>query len=233
MYAKSKLIEKQIISNKSYKALNHFFDFDVSVKKECHEVLRMQVIGGLSSSHTKLNSPKSGNDKCWFITSGMIIGIREYQEKEIVMLLFSAGELAILPETFFQHQQPSCTLIACPDTHFIEISRDTILKLQDLVPDPAAIISKMCCAPFKNFIEKLELASMPGIEAILEFHKRHPEVKGPGKKIDLPDNRQASYVGINEDTFCRLKKIISFSPKAFTQIAVALNFFCTAVAGTL
>lgn len=208
MYFKSKLIEKQIISNNSYNELYHFFGFHESEKKECHELLKTEVTGGLSSSYTKLITPKSGNDKCWFITSGKIIAVQKYRKKNMVVLLFHAGELAVLPKTFFNNKEPYCTLIACPDTHFIEISRDTVLKLQHLVSDPLTVINKITFAPFNNYIEKTELTSLPGEEAIIEFHNRYPEVNGPDRKIDLKDKYQASYLDIRASTFSKLKKEI-------------------------
>lgn len=230
MYAKSKLIEKQI-SNHSYNELFRFFDFHPTKKTECHELLKMQVNGGYSSGHTRLITPKTGTDKCWFITSGIIIAIQKYKEKETVLLLFGAGDLAVLPETFFINQELHCILIACPDTHFIEISQHTIIQLQGLVPDPIAMTNKMTCAVYKNYREKVELMSMPGIDAILEFHDRYPQVKGPGKKIDMQDNHQASYLGMNEDTFCRLKKKIASFQTKVPQISITFNFFWETLAG--
>lgn len=233
MHAKSKLIEKQIISNHSYNELFEFFDFQGHEKTKCHELLKTEVTGGHCPGYTKLTTPRAGKDKCWFITSGMIIGIQSHGEKEAVVLLFSAGEMAVLPDTFFNKQKPYCMLIACPDTHFIEISRDTIIKLQGLVSDPITIISKIACAPYKNYIERAKLTSMPGIEAILEFHKRHPVLKVSGKKNGLQNNYQASFLGMSDSTFCKLKKKIPLLKGKFPQISVRLIFFWEALTGTL
>lgn len=207
MNVKSKIIDKKI-SNHSANQLFDYFNFEQTKKAVCHELLNTQVKGGYSSGYTRLMTPKTGSDRCWFINSGLIMGIQNSNENRVVMLLFRAGDLAVLPDAFLNGQECQYILVACPDANFIEISRDTVLQLQALVSNPMEIVNKIACAPYKNYTEKVELTNMEGKAAILELHKRHPELKGPRKKAYLQDKYQAKYLGMNGGTFCKLKKEI-------------------------
>lgn len=207
MHIKSKLIEKQIISKNSYNELFDYLDFPNSEKKAGYqELLKTMITGRYSNGYTRLHTANFGKDKCWFINSGMVIGLQIQKHKQIVILIFKAGEIAILPNTFFYNDLPHCTLVACPETHLLEISYPTILKINAHFPETISVTGKMACASYNNFIEKSMLSSLPGKEAILEFHNRYPEVKGPDRKIKLLDIYQASYLGINNTTFSKLLK---------------------------
>lgn len=234
MHTKSKLIEKHIISKNSFNELFNYLDFQDSTKKAGYqELLTPMVTGRYSHGYTRLHTANFGKDRCWFINSGMVIGLQMQNHKQMVVLIFKAGEIAILPNTFFYNHMPHCTLVACPETHLLEISYPTIRKINALFPETVATTGKIACASYSNFIEKSELSSLPGKEAILEFHNRYPEVKGPDRKIKLLDIYQASYLGITNTTFSKLLKKVYCREHKFAQLQVSFNLFWTALAGTV
>lgn len=92
MHANSKLIEKQNISNNSYNELFNYLDFRGSQKKaEYQELLKPQLTGRYSRGYTKLHTSYLGRDKCWFINSGMIIGLQAEGHKDGALSIFKAG----------------------------------------------------------------------------------------------------------------------------------------------
>lgn len=165
-------------------------------------------MGQYSRGHMELTTLNSGNDKCWFINSGMIIGFQKRKNKNAVIVLFRAGEMAILPDSFFYGKTPICGFIACPDTHLLEINNESVQRLSRFFPVAREISNRIICSSMANLLERSELLDLRGKEAILEFHNRYPETKGPDRKIKLLDAYQASYLGMTKTTFSKLLKQI-------------------------
>lgn len=209
MYAKSKLIEKQIISESSY---NEFFRYLILhhtvAQPEYYELLKKLLIGRYSEGYTMLTTQNSGNDKCWFINSGMVLGLKHQKNKKDVLLIFKAGEMAILPNSYFYDKPPSCLLMACPDTHLLEISNKDAQELRHSFPDARELANKIGHSNEPHFIERAELSSLPGKDKILEFHARYPDTHGPSRKIELLDTYKASYLNMSPSTFSKLSKQI-------------------------
>ena len=209
MNIKSKLIRKQYISDGSYKELFEYLCLHYMISKSgYYKLLKPQLVGRYSRGYMELNIRNSGNNKCWFINSGMIIGFQKRKNKKAVILLFKAGEMAILPDSFFYGKTPICRFIACPDTHLLEISNGTAQRLANFFPEAREISNRIICSSMANLVERSELLDLRGKEAIIEFHSRYPETKGPDKKVKLLDAYQASYLGMTKTTFSKLLKQI-------------------------
>lgn len=209
MYTKSKLIEKQNISESSYNELFSYLNSHHPIHHlEYYELLRETLIGRISFGYTRLTTPDFGNDKCWFINSGMIIGFQKESSRKVAVLIFKAGEIAILPNSFFYDHSPFCWFMACPDTHLLEINSKDSQQRHHAFPEVRELSTKIGYSNLNNFMEKSELASLTGKEAILEFHARYPDTQGPSRKIKLLDAYQASYLTITPSTFSKLLKQI-------------------------
>jgi hypothetical protein len=208
MLSRNKLIKKELISENSYNGLFNYLSLHPIDDPEFHIHLKKVLMGFYSQGYPKLSSMKTRNDKCWFINSGMVIGVVISKRKKVMVVIFKAGEIAILPDSFFYGALPSCYFIACPDTHLLEITTSAMDEVFKLFPDAHELSNKIVAANHKKFMEKGELCALSGKEAVIEFYERHPEVKGADAQIKLLNACLATYLGITEYTLCKLLKQI-------------------------
>ncbi|MBB5438562.1 hypothetical protein HDC92_002238 [Pedobacter sp. AK017] len=208
MSKKNKLIKKEIISDNSYNELFSYLNIHTIHDQEFQPTLKKMLVGYYTNGTAKISSINSIHTKCWFINSGMIVGVLRNNKGKIVVVIFKAGEIAILPDSFFNGEFPNCYFIAIPDTHLLEISADNIKVVFEMFPEANTLSNLIIASNTKNFMEKGELLQLPAKERIMELHKRYPDIQGRNRKIKLLDKCQASYIGVTESTFSKLLKEI-------------------------
>lgn len=208
MSSPKNLKKKEIISEISYNELFSYLTLHPMMDPQFNVVFRKKLTGWYSSGQAKLTTMDTIHRKCWFVNSGMIIALMGIGKRESLQLIFKAGKLAILPDSFFLNQMPNCYFLACPDTHLLEFSHEDLKEIFAEFPEAKDLSHLILSSNTANYMEKAVLTQFPPKERIIEFHRRYPDTFGANRKVKLQDRLQANYLDIDRSTYCRLQKQI-------------------------
>lgn len=208
MSTKNRLIKKSIISQNNYNDLFNYLNMHPVYDPEFRVLLKQKLKGYYSCGHPKLTTVGIVHKKCWFINSGMVIGMTRVNNRNIISMIFKEGEFAILPDSFFYNHLPNCYFIACPDTHLLEMSSEDVKEVFERFPKARELFNMIIIFNAKNVLERAKLPRLPAKEGVIELHRLYRDIVGPNRKVKLMDVYQANFLGITKGTFSKILRQI-------------------------
>lgn len=208
-FKNSSLVRKDQISPAGYDQITKFFSMAPGDQDLFFLHLKDKLVGYYSSRSYILQEGGAVSDKCWFITEGLVVAYYyDHLNEPATFAIFVAGEIAILPDSYIEGQVSKCYLMACPDTHLLEINAADTKVIYELFPDTDKLNTLILAQQWKKFYQRDGLLRYKGKERIKQFHVAFPEVQGSGRKAPLIQKIICSYLIITEPSLSRLRKEI-------------------------
>lgn len=220
MYGRTKLkkvVKKEKITVESHLQLMNYLNMAPVHDPQFPNHLKEVLTGWYTVGYPTLLSHKSVMTKCWFINKGYILAF--YYDANVearVYAIFSAGQVAILDESFHHHVPSYCWFIAYPDTHYLEVTAEQMRVIYKLFPATAEL-ARVILTHQNKTKELLNFACLKNKEKIKLFFKLYPDVRRPNKALSIRAQHIASYLCMSKYNFSRLlkeidKEAISASP---------------------
>lgn len=141
----------------------------------------------------------------FFVSKGMVVAFHvDHTGAKVTYALFVEGEMAILPGILEQDKPSLFYLMACPETHLIEIQTTDLAQVQAAFPNTESLIEKMINHQAYKPLERELLKQFTAEERITEFFKCFFIVLPYGRKNIIDRDVIASYLGITKQSLSRL-----------------------------
>ncbi|TCC97196.1 Crp/Fnr family transcriptional regulator [Pedobacter hiemivivus] len=208
-FKKSSLVRKEQISPACYDQITKYFSMVSGDLDSFFPSLKDKLVGYYSSGRNILLRGGAVSDKCWFITEGLVVAYYYDQLNEpVTFAIFEAGEIAMLPDSYTGGQVSECYLMACPDTHLLEINAAVTKIIYELFPETERLGTLILAQQWKKIHQRDGLLRRKGKERVKQFYVAYPGIEGSGRKITLVQKIICSYLIITESSLSRLRKEI-------------------------
>ena len=207
--SKGTLVKKDAVNaacfGQLFEALSQVpLDFD-----RFHAYLRSTITGHYTIGCPIILRAGDVSDKAWFITDGAVVAyFIDCRDRKIVNLFFKKGEFVVLPEEFMSGNPSTSFLMACPNTHLLEISAEDVKHAFVLFPETEQQYRMIIAKQAIKYKERDMLLSYLGIDRVREFFRRWPEFRDPNPKIIFSNRMISSYLQMTEISYSRLLKQI-------------------------
>lgn len=202
------MIRKHQISEASFQL---FFDYLASFQVIEDQNFHPQIAGILTGywcneGEEKLHHEREICTKIWFITKGMIyLSFTDQDRGEVVLTLFRAGELAIIPDSFMNGKPATCNIMACADTELLEISKTGRNLIHRLSPQSLILENAILAQIPEKSREREALLCLAAEERLTRFFELYPELHPYRKTIKMLDKHIASYLHIDKSHYSKYK----------------------------
>jgi len=153
-------------------------------------------------------------DKAFFVVRGMAFAYyRDARGNQVPFRLFPKGEIALLPNSFFNKRRAKTGLIACADTELLSIDSLSLRKI--FVKHPGAMLltaNILASIMDKDRIRNI-LLDMKGIEKVREFYHQFAALEAENE-MQFLDKQIAAYLHMSPVSFSRLKAELYLEPVA-------------------
>ncbi|WP_348053090.1 cyclic nucleotide-binding domain-containing protein [Mucilaginibacter sp.] len=154
----------------------------------------------------KLHHEREVCTKTWFITKGMIYLTFTDQDKgEVVLTLFRAGELAIIPDSFMNGKPATCNIMACADTELLEITKAGRNRIHQLFPQSLTLENAILAQIPEKGRERESLLCLDAEDRMVRFFELYPELHPYHKTVRMLDKHIASYLHIDKSHYSKYK----------------------------
>lgn len=139
----------------------------------------------------------------FFVSKGMVVAFYlDHTGTKVAHTLFVDGEMAILQDSLKVEKPAMFCLMACPNTHLIEIPTDDLV--QAAFPNADSLIQTMLSHQDYKVLERDLLRQYFGEERIRAFFDRFLMVLRFGRSNIIDQDVIASYLGIKKEYLGRL-----------------------------
>ena len=205
-FKNSALIRKELISHAYYE---QYFNYLLKIypdSAQCFAQLKDRLVGYYSQGNPILLKAGAISDKSWYVCEGMVIAYYYDHNKVFsVYAIFEAGEIAQQPDSFMTGMPSDVFLMACPDTHLLELSATDIEEIYKIYPGTERISKMVLAYQWRKLQNRDRLMRFEGEDRVKQFYKIFPSVKLTDKK-KMMQKIISSYLIIKGPTLSRLRK---------------------------
>lgn len=199
---------KHQISRSSYQMLlDYLATYLVIDDQNYYHRLEQSLIGwSCGARDEELHEAGAILKKSWFITKGMVYWyFLDKTKGEIIFMLFRAGTISYLPDSFTNGNPSTCFIMACGETELLEISKRDLDFIHRTVPQSLELENAIIATISEKARERDTLFWKEPEERILTFFELYPELHPYNKTVKMQDKNIANYLHIDQARFSRLK----------------------------
>jgi CRP-like cAMP-binding protein len=199
---------KHHISHSSYQMLlDYLAKFLILDDENYYHHLEKSLIGwSCGGRDEEMHKAGTVLKKSWFITKGMVyLYFIDKNKGEVVFMLFRAGTIAYLPDSFTNGNPSSCYIMACGETELLEISKGDLDFIHQTIPKSLELENAIIATISEKARERDTLFWLEPEERILTFFELYPELHPYNRTVKMLDKNIANYLHIDQARFCRLK----------------------------
>jgi len=151
-------------------------------------------------------------NKAFFVVRGMAYAYYlDADGNQVPFRLFPKGEIALLPNSFFNKRRAKTGLVACGGTQLLSIDSISLRKVFAKHPGAMLLAANILASIMDKDRIRNMLLDMKGIEKISEFFLQFPFL-GEENEIQFLDKQIAGYLHMSPVSFSRLKAEIYLEP---------------------
>ncbi|MNK04804.1 hypothetical protein D3C87_226770 [compost metagenome] len=207
-YKNSALVRKELISPAYY---DQFFNYLSSISSgsiQYRTHLKDKLTGYYSKRNPYLLKADEICDKCWFISKGIVFAFYYDQNHGFsVHTIFEAGEIAMLPDSFMTGEPGNVFLMACPDTHLLEINAVDVEDIYEQYPERERITEMILAYQGRKYQERDRLLRFIGKDLVIEFYRVFPGLQLTDKKM-IMQKVISSYLMLSGPRLSKLRREI-------------------------
>jgi hypothetical protein len=204
-YKNSILVRKDLINQACH---DQFFNYLSRISPESiqyHTHLKDKLTGYYSLGNPNLLKAGEICDKCWFINKGIVIAYYyDHANGFSVYAIFEAGEIAMLPDSFMTGMHGNVFLMACPDTHLMEINAVDVEGIYERYPEIERITKTILAYQSRKYQERDRLLRFIGKDRVREFYRTFIGIQ-LGDKKKVMQKIISSYLMLTCPTLSRLR----------------------------